>query len=405
MERIVVTESTSGVGWYIGLFVLVLIIIILIVLAIIFIPRFFKSSNNGAGFPVLNSNGRDNTNIADFRPITLTKSDLKRFCNDPSSCDVSENSSESHSTSCSQRSDSSSTSSCSSCKKLPCAFKQKCRDVKAISVSGSVESCDESSGSRLWSNSCSTCNSGSDSNSETNSINCNRSDSECNSGDSMESHMNQKDFFTALDLKVICFNDLRPDQIKDITDNGSTVFALKKFNTTKIVLKKCKSKSQCEITSKLSLDRIIWFQGTIFALSGGTLYQRDPSSVGSKTWFWFTIQNVPTGITWITKTIDGKYLWIQTADKGILFNCNRKLVDTIDIKSNIQRNFGKTVNTIGDIDTNTHELLLINCNKKFSNIGAFTFNFNNEVIFIRPPQLDVVSGIRLVLFRPYYLLK
>lgn len=408
--------ATASTGLIIGGIILLFVVIIGIILLVVFFSGTINKNKNPAGFPITTSNR--NENIAEFRPIKLSKCDLRRFCDDPSSCDISEcsSSSESHSSSCSNKS----SSSCNSCVSLPCALKGKCKEPETISVSGSTDTCSESSGSQLWScsNSCSTCDRSSDtchhnpcrnnpcsSSPCSDSLLCNKPNCSDSCSDSMRLNMNQQDFFSALDLKVICFHNLQPNQIKDITDNGTTAFALKKFNTTKIVMKKCKSGAQCEITSKISLDRIIWFSGTMFAVSGGTLFQRDPSSVGTKLWFWFTVQNAPTGITWITKTIDGKYLWLQTSDKGFLFNCNRKLVDTLDIQSTIQRSFGRTVNTVGDLDTANHQLFLVGCNKKFSNIGLFTFNFQNEVIFIRPAQLDVVSGIRLIFFRPYYLLK
>ncbi len=469
-----------SVGIVVLIIIVVLILLGLIILGIIFLvdPGILSSGSN-KGVTVINNRTTSTSSVADFKPITLTQCDLKKICDDSSSsCSFSNdcgmgkcnNCNEKDCHQCNERNNRNQRK-CNGCNdhghngcvEVPCPLGKNCRSQESVDPDScgsdgnrKNHSCEDLCSCSFSTNEDRGCESGCGSESDLwqpPKMCCQSEESSCTDVcDSLDFHCNQKDFFTSLDLKVVEFCDsgsgnssgnglLKPDQIEDITNLGNIVIALRKNDSTRLIMKqvkgfkksdfkgcidckiakgeqcgKCRQENQtikcprdkgkqCNIKSNLSLTRIIAFQGTLFAISGGKLFQQDPTSVGKKTIFWFEIENMPTGIVWITKTADDKYLWIQNATMGFLLNCKRKIVDQIKIDQKIQRIFGRTISTVADLDTQTHTLNLVNCNKKFVNIGSAIFNFNNEVIFVREKQSDVVTGIRLVLFQPYYLLR
>lgn len=375
-----------------------LIFLFLIIFGIVYLvsPGTISGSNNGV---TVTNNRTTTSSIADIRPVTITKSDLKKICeSENSNCSVSCSSSESDST-C----DSSGPKS-NKCVEVPCPLNKNCRSLESFDPGCKNHSCEDFC-------SCSIDCSSSDLFQPNKPCDTVFNDSCSDICDSLEKHASEKDFFSALDLKVVDFDDKgsEPDQIQDITNLGSLVIALRKNNSTQLLVKRVSNRGNrksrtCKIRSNLSLTRIIAFNGVLFAVSDGKLYQQDPTSIGKKTIFWFQLDNMPTGIIWITKTADDRYLWIQNNDKGFLINCKIRVVDEIRIDNSIRRIFGRTVSTVADLNINTHVLNLVNCNKKFVNIGQAIFNFNNEIVFIRQKQSDVI-GIRLILFCPFYLLQ
>ncbi len=327
-----------------AILIIAIVIIGLIILGLVLLTR-GGNTNNTAGFSATSviNNNNNNGATSNFRPVIITKCDIDKVCDKNSSCNDG----------------------------MPCQMDQ-CRSLSSVDAdtSCSTETCDDSG-----------------------------NESPCNS---ISMLCNQKDYFTALDLKVVTFCNLQPDQIKDITNDNHDVYAVKKSDNTQILLRKKKG-TEVAITSKIGLDRLLSFSDDFYAISGGTLYVRDPASSGQKIWYWYTPEGIPTGIIWLCKTLNNKYLWIQTSTKGYLYNCKLKLMETINIASNIRRFFGRTTATIGDLNTSTNELYLVHCKRKFVNVGRAIFNYNDEIIYIKPDQLSVIYDLRLVLWKPYYL--
>lgn len=390
-------------GGTIALIVIVILIFsFLIIFGIVVLASPGMLSGDSRGVTVTN-NRNSTSSIADFRPVTITKSDLKKICDDSSNSNCS--------VSCSDSS-SESSQSCSSgpkpskCVEVPCPLNKNCRSLESFDPGCKGDhSCEDV---------CCSIDCSSSDIFQPNQPCANNIDNSCSDVcDSLDLNTNEKDFYTAIDLKVVDFDDRgsEPDQIQDITNLGSLVIALRKNNNSQLIAKRVNQKGNkkdgrtCKIKSNLSLTRIIAFRGTLFAVSDGKLYQQDPTSIGKKSVFWFQLDNMPTGIIWITKTLDDKYLWIQNNDKGFLINCKIRVVDEIKIDSNVRRIFGRTVNTVADLNITTHVLNLVNCNKKFVNIGQAVFNFNNEIVFVRQRSSNTVTGIRIILFCPYFLLQ
>lgn len=405
----------------IGIVLLIVFLALIIILGVGFGIYFFFKAKNTINSPLLITTNNNNTtgNCVDFRPVVLTKCDLEKFCDFTDSCSSEFklppaggkcDSPHSVEISCSDGGkdcfSSDSSSSCST-ETFTGSNSDKSTSIKTISCNSRSDRC-KSSESKSKSESCSI-NSGKkchDCNNPAISETSSSSFSECNSSldcgpCDMKFKCNAKDYYSAQDIKIVEFKDLAPNQILDITEDRNFIYALHK-NGKDITIKN--RKKQCKVTSKITLQRIIFFQGAILGVSSGKLYQQDPASVGRTTWYFFLLDKIPTGITWITKTLDGKYLWIQTSNKGYLYNCNLNKVSTLDINSNIQRFFGTSPEIIGDLNTNTHELTLVSCNKKFVNVGVAVFNPKNSIVYVRPQFLNTVKGIRIIRGRPYYLI-
>lgn len=340
--------------------VILFIIVLIVVLAVILIPS--GGNKNSQLIPLItNTPGPSGYTPGDYAPVLMCSKDLKSCADDSSSsgsdCGCS---SESSSSGCCT-SESSSSGCCSS-------GSSSCSDRECFSLEGCNRRALYGKG-----NGCGT-----------------------------ESPVSEYDYFSNFDKCIISLCD-QPSQIRDITQDGANIVYLVKANTSQISV--WTKKGTYRVTSSMSLDRIIGFDGDVYALKDGKLYSRDPESVNRRLWYWTPVAGAPDGIIWIAITLDNCHMWIQTSsNKGYLLNKKLSIGSPIEMPDNTIRVYGRTSSTSANLDTKTNYLTINSNGKRFGNVGDFIYTWNNAIVLIRPPQKSVVSGIRLVNWKPYFLL-
>jgi hypothetical protein len=278
------------------------------------------------------------------------------------------------------------------------------KDLSGSSSDSDCGSCDSSSSGSGCGSCDSSSSSGCDSGTECFSLEgCNRK-ALYGSKDACDGPpISEQDYFSNFDKCIIKLCD-PPNQIRDITQSGYNIIYLIKLNNSQVMVRT--KKGTYAVTSSMSLDRILAFDGDVYAINNGKLYIRDPESVNKRIWYWSSVSGVPTGITWITATLDNCNMWIQTSDgKGHLLDRKLSTISTVDIPTTTIRIYGRSKKVSADIDTLTNYLTVNSNDKRFGNVGNAIYNWQNSVILIRPPQKAVVSGIRLINWKPYFILQ
>lgn len=379
---------------------------------------------------------------ADYRPVKITYKDMKRICcEDPNSSTCEETSSSKflcdsceRSSSCSSTCDACSSSSSSSCHKgCSSSSSSSCKNGCSSSSSSSCSNGCSSSSScdKGCKSSSSTCDNGckSSSSCSSSSESCDRCDDNrdpCyydptvyfrrkgNSPDDAcgldgqcfganDPCNSPKTYFSSKDKQIINFKGYEPSDILDIAQDGNKTIAILKSNNQTILVQR--GDDMVVVSSKSRIDRIFSFRGDVYIISDGKLLSRDPECHSKRCWYWNVVQGLPTGIVWVAVTGDDEYMWLQTATQGYLYNCRRKLVQEVIMPGTTIRVFGRQKKAYAEVDTLTDKLTIHDCTKTFTDVGAAIFDQCNNLIFIRKDTLAYVSGLRLLEWGVYYLIK
>lgn len=163
------------------------------------------------------------------------------------------------------------------------------------------------------------------------------------------------------------------------------------------------TKSKDKIQSNISLNSLQPFSGYLFSVSKGTLYQLLNDTYPSKRWIWNEVKWAPISITNTSVTLDGAYLLIQTTLGNYIYNTSAKKIDTIPIKPNIRRVYGKSLNNYLDIDTDNNKIIVIPPGQVTEGVYDGVITYYGEVIFLSITDKSKYRAIKLVEWMPYYL--
>lgn len=354
--------------------VLVVTLVLVLIGLIIFIVLYALSRKRKDTVVVLPNATPTTTSTDDYRPVIISRCSLKKM-----DCDSSSSSS---SSSCGCDS-SSSSSSCGSCD-------------SSDSSSSTCHGCSSSSSS---SSSCNDCDlSGS-------CGKCDLRDEITDSGDSCEpcKITNASEYYTYVDEKVVSIGGgIKPHNVHDIAEYHGKVLVVPKSDKKKIIIRR-QGEDNVTVTSSLSIERIFYFQGDVYIINGGTIYIRDPECNSGKKWYWYKC-NLPTGVFWISVTGDDKHLWIQTTEGlGYLYNCKRKLVDTVTMDDNVIRFYGTYKDDWSTLNTSDHVMYITEYSRSFADVRCCSYLWSNNIIYVKEAQKNLISGIRIVYYKPYFL--
>lgn len=159
------------------------------------------------------------------------------------------------------------------------------------------------------------------------------------------------------------------------------------------------------ISSNIRLIRICNFLGDLYSLSSDhTLYHITNIDTEKSDWIWEPVKWAPGGITHISVTHAGDYLWLQTHDKGYGYSSTDYAeLELTDFKD--KRVYGATKGDYIDINTKDKTAML-NSNSGTNlihNVKDAAINYHGEVVLISEGEESKYNGIVMLNWIPYYL--
>jgi len=168
------------------------------------------------------------------------------------------------------------------------------------------------------------------------------------------------------------------------------------------------------------------FGGYLYGLSEGHLYQLDGRTYSSTTWKWIKCIWAPVAITWISSTLTGSHLWLQTANSssssgnknshrhnrevGYLYsfseekNRTPKQVQRV-ILSGKKRIYGLNEETYLEVDLKHYEAVKMPSKQKISNIITGALTYDGDIIRIPKSLGNVIYDVRIVHWEPHFISK
>lgn len=194
-----------------------------------------------------------------------------------------------------------------------------------------------------------------------------------------------------------------------VLEHSSVVDVCSYSNTTIFLLEngeiicEVEGKKRYKITNNIKLNRITTFGGYLYGTNiEGRLYSLPNNYFFTSSWNWSVVNWAPIKIIHLSTTHDTSHLWVQTYNKGFLYNENGSLVTEILYKGK-KRVYGKDLNYYIDIDQDKYTATLNPGSTVINNVYDAALSYYNEVVAIDPSEKDLYRGIKIVNWRPYYI--
>ena len=163
-----------------------------------------------------------------------------------------------------------------------------------------------------------------------------------------------------------------------------------------------------QVKNNVKLDRLEFFAGYLHGVGNGTLYRLDNSAytTDSKKWTWESCEWSPIGILFTSATFDGNYLWLQTAEVGMLFDNEHKVVDEEYPNDNgkiIKRYYGVDRKNYLRVDEDTCTAVSKPDDRPMHGVCGGVLTYHGEVIPITEDMRKKYSHARLVRWKPHFI--
>lgn len=157
------------------------------------------------------------------------------------------------------------------------------------------------------------------------------------------------------------------------------------------------------INSNTRIVKITTFNNILYSLSNNSLYQLDNNTINGELWSWIQVPWAPKHIVNITSTISGSHLWIQTNDRGYLYNSQHGQVVNIKYPMSRYRVYGRNEKIWMDIDREAHVGIEGRLGNHINDIWSGIYLNNDD--FVAVDSMSGIADVRLVNWEPYYLYK
>lgn len=184
--------------------------------------------------------------------------------------------------------------------------------------------------------------------------------------------------------------------------SNATVFLLEDGNIT------CEVKNGNEVqrrkaTCNVHLNRITSFSGYLYGVGDDhRLYTLPNSYFTTTNWIWSVVDWAPNNITHISSTYNSSHLWIQTNEKGILYNTPGTPTSE-EIRYTTRRVYGRDVDHYIDIDPNKFTAVIQPGGALVNNVYDGALSYYDEVVAIHPSERHQYRRITIVNWNPYYI--
>lgn len=200
--------------------------------------------------------------------------------------------------------------------------------------------------------------------------------------------------------------ELGHDQHSPVIDvcsySNATIFLLEDSNII-CEIKTSDGVQRRKTSSNIRLIRITTFSGYMYGVGhDNRLYTLPNSYFLSTNWVWSIVNWAPTNITHISSTYNSSHLWIQTADKGILYNAPGT-VQLEEIRQITRRVYGRDVEHYMDIDPTKFTAVIQPGGRLINNVYDGALSYYDEIVAIQPSERHLYRRITIVDWNPYYI--
>lgn len=145
--------------------------------------------------------------------------------------------------------------------------------------------------------------------------------------------------------------------------------------------------------------------GYLYSVVGGMLYKLNNTTLSNNTlWTWRSCSWSPAGITHTSSTLDGKYLWLQVSNKGMLYDSDMQMIQAFDMGS-LKRRYGQNHTEYLDYDPNTCTATLVKGSESetYDGICAGLITQNGELVTLNHDDARRYVDVKLVNWVPYFI--
>jgi hypothetical protein len=198
---------------------------------------------------------------------------------------------------------------------------------------------------------------------------------------------------------MVCRDDERQSPVVDVCSYSDVNLALRRDG---FIIKETSDGKRERVANNVRLKRLDSFGGMLYGISAGNrIFRLNNDSFYSRKWLW-DLADFPPGIVHTSATIDGEHFWIQTADTGLLYDRDLRVVDRASM-NRIKRIYGNTRDIYIDIDTESHTAMLYPQQTSIPDVASAILTHDNQLRILKPSQTNMLSDIRLLNWNPVFI--
>lgn len=195
-----------------------------------------------------------------------------------------------------------------------------------------------------------------------------------------------------------------------INSNGTQVIDVMKFSSSTLYLLKSGNiikegnDGKIVVRSNITATALDRHMGYLYAVASGNLYILNMSTFSGMLWHWKKVEWAPENIVYMSSTLDGHYLWLQTEMTGWLYDKNHNLVETVEVNG-MMRKYGNDNDQYVDIDTMNCMAVVTSDGEKntFASVCDAVITNDGKLVSISQKEIGKYAKIRLVNYVPFYI--
>lgn len=194
--------------------------------------------------------------------------------------------------------------------------------------------------------------------------------------------------------------DTKQSPVIDVTNYSDSTLALTQDGR---IIRETDHRGGMEmVANNVRLKRLEAFNGTLYGVSvDGRVFALNNDTFRTRKWHW-NLTPFPSGVTHTSATLNGKHFWVQTNDRGILYDRDLNIVERQDTR-NRKRVYGDNRDLYIEINTRDHAAVLQPNGTEISNVAGAVITHDDKVKILKPNEMNKYSDIRLVNWQPAYI--
>lgn len=224
--------------------------------------------------------------------------------------------------------------------------------------------------------------------------------------DMTETESDLKTPYVRGDNKMLCKSSMRQGTVVDVANYSSYTFFLLDSGD---IMRQDERRNKVRIHTDIHMTRLEVFAGHLHGVSTeGQFYRLNQDSLNNTLWKWKLCDWAVSDIIHTSVTTDMNHLWLQTLDKGYIYNrrceLNYDQTDSI-IAAGLKRNYGQNLQQYLEYDftnclTTTHDKDRLHT---YTDVALGVYDNYGKIVVISKDETTKYSNIRMINWLPYYI--
>ena len=160
-----------------------------------------------------------------------------------------------------------------------------------------------------------------------------------------------------------------------------------------------------DISSNIRPSKIEKYAGYLYAISDGMLYMLENESFSRQNWIWSQCEWVDCNdIIHISATLDNSCIWIQSYERGFLYNKTHKMIDNFTVNG-FKRRYGYDKSSYIDYYEQDRKSYVFRSGKSevIENVYAAAMTKDGHVVHISKSERHMYRDVKIVNWAPCYI--